>query len=35
MYPLHNGEQKMFVEQFRRMADEKVAPCAAEINEKE
>jgi len=35
MYLLHNEEQKMFVEQLRRMVDEKVAPRAAEIDEKE
>ncbi len=35
MYLLDNEEQKMFVEQLRRMVDEKVAPRAAEIDEKE
>ncbi|HOO47017.1 MAG TPA: acyl-CoA dehydrogenase family protein [Deltaproteobacteria bacterium] len=35
MYLLHNEDQKMFVEQLRRMVDEKVAPRAAEIDEKE
>lgn len=34
MYLLHNKEQKMFVEQIRRMVNEKVAPRAAEIDEK-
>lgn len=35
MYLLNNREQKMFVEQLRRMVVEKVWPRAAEIDEKE
>jgi alkylation response protein AidB-like acyl-CoA dehydrogenase len=35
MYLLHNREQKMFVDQLRKMVDDKVAPRAAEIDEKE
>lgn len=35
MYLLHCEEQKMFVDQLRRMVDRQVAPRAAEIDEKE
>jgi len=35
MYLLHNQEQRIFVEQLRKMVDDKVAPRAAEIDEKE
>ncbi|HOG18413.1 MAG TPA: acyl-CoA dehydrogenase family protein [Syntrophales bacterium] len=34
MYLLHTEEQKMFVDQLRKMVDSKVAPRAAEIDEK-
>jgi len=35
MYLLHKDEEKMFVDQLRKMVDDKVAPRAAEIDEKE
>jgi alkylation response protein AidB-like acyl-CoA dehydrogenase len=35
MYLLHNEEQRMFVDQLRKMVDDNVAPRAAEIDEKE
>ena len=35
MYLLHDEDQKMFVSQLRKMVDDKVAPRAAEIDEKE
>lgn len=35
MYLLQDEEQRMFVDQLRKMVDEKVAPRAAEIDEKE
>ena len=35
MYLLQNEEQRMFVDQLRKMVDDKVAPRAAEIDEKE
>ena len=35
MYLLQNEEQRMFVDQLRKMVDAKVAPRAAEIDEKE
>jgi alkylation response protein AidB-like acyl-CoA dehydrogenase len=35
MYLLHNQEQRMFVDQLRKMVDNNVAPRAAEIDEKE
>lgn len=35
MYLLHDEDQRMFVNQLRKMVDKKVAPRAAEIDEKE
>lgn len=35
MYLLHNEDQKMFVDQLRKMVENKVRPRAAEIDEKE